>query len=236
MGLVKLCGMTRVSDAQKAAEAEADVIGIVVDFPPSPRSMSVDHAVGLAQRAAKPYVGVVVEPSLDLIASLVRRYSPVALQLSGRESMAVVADVKRAHPGLAIWKTLHLSAIAPEEEVGRLVTLAASFMGAGADAFVLDAKHPTLPGGTGLTPDWAAAHHLVSEIGAPVILAGGLSPANVAEAIRSVRPAGVDASSGVEKSPGVKDPGAMNRFTRRARSAFLEIGENPFEWQSAPEE
>ncbi|MDT7960898.1 MAG: phosphoribosylanthranilate isomerase [Armatimonadota bacterium] len=89
-----------------------------------------------------------------------------------------------------------------------------------AERFVLDTYHPTLLGGTGLTQDWARLREVCARAPRPILLAGGLTPENVADAIRTARPAGVDVSSGVEAAPGRKDPAKVRAFIRNAKTAL----------------
>jgi phosphoribosylanthranilate isomerase len=181
---VKICGVTRVDDALAAVEAGANAIGLVF-WPDSPRFIDPYRARAVAA-ALPPFVttvGLFVDQPIAYVngvASLVRLG---AVQLHGDETpefaAAVAAPVIRALP-------VHLADAWPIETT-----------------LLLDAHDPVKRGGTGRTIDWPAAADVASR--RRVLLAGGLTPDNVAEAIARVRPFGVDVSSGVERAPGIKD-------------------------------
>jgi len=120
------------------------------------------------------------------------------------------------HSNLTLWLALRFPPECTAE--GVLQTLDA--LHAHAERFVLDAYHPTLLGGTGLTQDWARLREVCARAPRPILLAGGLTPENVADAIRTARPAGVDVSSGVEAAPGRKDPAKVRAFIRNAKTAL----------------
>jgi phosphoribosylanthranilate isomerase len=193
---VKICGITRVEDGLAASEAGADAVGLVF-YPPSPRAVDVEQAVAI-RRALPPFVTVVglfVNVQLDL------------LQFHGDETRA---DCERfARP--------YMKAIRVEDEAD--VRDAARGY-AGAKALVLDTHDDELWGGSGRTFDWAL---VPDDIALPVVLAGGLTPANVADAIVRLRPYAVDVSGGVEQSPGIKDAARIAKFIKEVdRATFAE--------------
>ena len=194
---VKICGNTNRDDVLAAARAGADFVGVIVDFPPSPRNVTLAIARDLraaAREANVAFVLLSVNLPIEHLRHLREELRPDILQLHGDETPEFVAELKRDEG--TIW-TAVLDA-----------TRAAALLAAGADAVLVDARavsdSGTVYGGTGQTSDWSLARELVAS-GARAILAGGLTPENVAEAVESVRPWAVDAVSGVEASKGVKD-------------------------------
>ena len=209
--LIKICGLTTPAAIDAAIAARAEYIGLV-SFPRSPRHLAPADAAALAARAAgrAKVVGLFVDPADSLIAELVAAAKLDVIQLHGEETPARAAAVRAAF-GLPVWKALP---VATKADVER----AAAYTGA-ADLVLFDAKAPkdaAMPGGLGLVFDWTllAAHK------APIAwgLAGGLSPANVAEAVRATNAPLVDVSSGVESAPGVKDEALIAAFCEAARS------------------
>ncbi len=199
---VKICGVTSVEDALMAVAAGADAIGL--NFcRSSPRCVPVDVAAAIA--AALPprvcRVGVFVDAPRDEVQSIAARVGLDALQFHGSESAELCAGWDR--------KTIKAVRVRDGETLARAAAYAVDFILA--DAYVEGRL-----GGTGqrVPPAWLAgvpAHRL--------ILAGGLTPDNVAEAVRLVRPAAVDVASGVERLPGIKDPEKVGRFIANARVA-----------------
>lgn len=196
---VKICGITCLEDAMAASELGADAVGFV--FADSPRKVSVDRA-GEMVKAIPPYVST-VGVFLNHSPSEVRRIREVCgldlVQLQGNEREEDLEGiggriVKAVHPG-----TMDLSAD--------------SYSGA---SLLLDSRDELGRGGTGKTLDWRAVRGMFP--GRAIILAGGLDPDNVEEAIRIVRPYAVDVCSGVESSPGKKDHGKIKSFINRAKA------------------
>ena len=207
---VKICGIATAPALDAAIAARADYAGLNF-FPPSPRNVSLSDAAALAARAEGRIarVGVFVDASDAAIAAAVAAASLDALQLHGEESPARAAQLKEQF-GLPVWKVLSVAS-------SRDVTRADAYAGA-ADLILFDAKTPkgsTLPGGMGLSFDWS----LVANWNGPVAwgLAGGLTPSNVAEAIRATGAPLVDTASGVDTAPGVKDVDKIAAFCKAAR-------------------
>jgi phosphoribosylanthranilate isomerase len=216
---IKICGITSEKDALAAADAGADAIGLNF-YERSPRYVEPDVARQITNAAGPGLmkVGLFVNAELARIQQAVDRLQLDAVQLHGDESPEFVASVP--HPNILRARRLDelgISALATDltncQSAGRLPT-----------AVLADAAAPGQFGGTGQTLDWRELvdwqTHLLST---PLILAGGLTPENVAEAIRTVRPYGVDVASGVESSPGVKDPEKIQRFVAAAKTAFAAI-------------
>ena len=184
--LVKICGITRLEDAEAAVAAGAGAIGFIF-WPKSPRFIDPHRARKIAA-ALPPFVtsvGVFVDQAIDYVngvASLVRLG---AVQLHGDETPAFVAGVSSP-----VIKAVSIAGLDPRAwpDVSTLL---------------LDVNDPVLRGGTGRTIDWAAAADVAAR--RKILLAGGLTPDNVADAIARVRPFGIDVSSGVERAPGIKD-------------------------------
>ena len=209
---IKICGLTNARALDAAILARADYAGFVF-FSPSPRNLSIADAAALSARAEGRItrVGLFVDASDAAISDAVTAARLDALQLHGSETPARAAQLK-AHFGLPVWKAL---AIATKSDVDR----AAVYAGA-ADLILFDAKTPkgsSLPGGMGLSFDWS----LVAGWKSPIAwgLAGGLTPGNVAEAIRLTAAPLVDTSSGVESAPGVKDMDKIAAFCKAAQSS-----------------
>ena len=201
---VKICGITRPEDARAAADAGADAIGLVF-YQGSARCVSVASAVPIAA-AVGPLVTTVamfVNPQAELVRDVLARVRPGLLQFHGDEDNTFCASF--GHPFIKAIR------VRPDTDLPRVL---AAFDAA--SGFLFDAWSPDAYGGTGKTFDWDQLGGLG---GFPLILAGGLNPDNVGEAVRRVRPYGVDVSGGVERAPGIKDPAKIARFVAAARAA-----------------
>lgn len=208
---IKICGVTTPEALDAAIAARADHIGFVF-FAKSPRNVAPGDAAALAARAAGRIsrVGLFVDAADSLIAEAVAAARLDVLQLHGSETPERAAQL-RARFGLPVWKAV---AVASAADIAR----AEAWAGA-ADLVLFDAKTPkgSLPGGMGLAFDWSLLAGWKHR--APWGLAGGLNPANVAEAVRLTGAPLVDTSSGVESAPGVKDAGLIAAFCAAARAA-----------------
>lgn len=213
---VKICGITGPESARVAADGGADAIGLV--FAESPRRVTPDGAAQIV-RALPPWVtpvGVFVDAPADEVRELAEAVGFTAVQLHGDEPPEAVAELGR----LKVIKAFRVgddgdleAACAWREECERLGRLP--------DAYLLDARVPQGPkGGTGRPADWDLAARMINEKGfRPLVLAGGLGPDNVAEAIRRVRPWAVEGSSRLEAAPGRKDPARVRAFLEAVRCA-----------------
>ena len=197
---VKLCGMFRPQDIEAVNAVRPDYVGFVVDFPRSHRSVRADDVAALSSQvdAGIRRVGVFVDEPVEVVARLYRQGAIDVAQLHGREDEAYLARLRNACdvPTIQAFRV---------REAADVVRAEAS----SADLVLLDNGQ-----GTGESFDWS----LVSEVGRPLMLAGGLTAANVAAAIEAVRPWGVDMSSGIE-TDGVKDPSKMRAAVAAARAA-----------------
>lgn len=208
---IKICGVTTPAALDAVIAAQGDHVGFVF-YPPSPRHLASRDAQALAARAEGRIsrVGLFVDPTDAVLAEAVDAARLDALQLHGGESPERAAQL-RARFGLPVWKAVPVASAA---DIERAVAFAAAV-----DLILFDAKTPkgTLPGGMGLAFDWSLLAAWKNR--APWGLAGGLNPANVAEAVRQTGTPLVDTSSGVETGPGIKDVGLIAEFCRAARRA-----------------
>jgi len=194
---VKICGITRVEDGAAAAAGGADAIGLNF-YPPSPRSVDVETAAAI-RRALPPFVttvGLFVNAAPEAVAESAEKVGLDMLQFHGDESPELCGGFGMPYLK-AVW-------------VDDAVDLRAQAQRyAGAAGLILDTPDEKLWGGSGRTFDWDL---VPADLSVPVVLAGGLTPENVAEAVRRLRPYAVDVSGGVEASPGIKDAGKVARF------------------------
>ena len=201
---VKICGITRLQDALFAVEAGADALGFVF-YEKSPRHVSAAQAAALCA-TLPPFVtavGLFVDAPAEFVDSVLARAPLDLLQFHGDESPAYCASFGKPY----------IKAVRVTRETD-LLKCAADF--ATARGLLLDAFVPGVPGGTGESFDW---NLIPRQLPKAVILSGGLTPANVAEAVRQVRPWAVDVSSGVEASKGIKDTGLIAQFITKAKDA-----------------
>lgn len=212
MTLIKICGVNDVAAFEAAVAAGADMLGFVF-YPPSPRAVTPAQAAALSarQEGGPLRVGLFVDPSDEAIAAVLAALPLDLIQLHGAEDPARCAAI-RARFGLPVMKALGIAAPADLEALADYAPAV--------DRFLLDAKPPVgaeLPGGNASAFDWSLPAGRA--IPRPWLLAGGLTPENVAEALRRSGAPGVDVSSGVEKTRGVKDPARIAAFIAAVRAA-----------------
>jgi phosphoribosylanthranilate isomerase len=204
---VKICGITNWPDARRAIEAGCDALGFNF-YPRSPRYVAPETASAIRARLPREIaaVGVFVNEAATDVAELARALRLDYVQLHGEEAPSVARSVGRTAP---VIKAFHVGARFPAARLARYP----------ATAFLLDAPRGAggLRGGTGATFSWAVAR-LAARYGR-IVLAGGLTPENVVDAIRTVHPAAVDVASGVERAPGQKDPRKLRAFLDAVASA-----------------
>lgn len=201
---IKLCGMTRPEDAEAAVRLGADAIGLIL-APGSPRFISLEQAA-MIRRHLPPFVQAVAvlrNADAPAVRQAIAALQPDLLQFHGEESPAFCERF-----GLPYLRAVPMQGAAAPAEWARRY--------AGASGLLLDAHAPGEQGGQGRRFDWS---QVPRDAGKPIVLAGGLSPDNVGEAVRRVRPYAVDVASGVESAPGVKDQGRMQRFIEEVRRA-----------------
>jgi|SRR5580700_2436157 phosphoribosylanthranilate isomerase len=203
---VKICGITNLKDARQAIEAGATFIGFNF-YERSPRYVTPSAAKRIMQSLPKKVkaVGVFVNETENKMLTIVRQIGLSQVQLHGEESPETVARLQRTLP---VIKAIRVRKSFSTTELSRYKN---------ASAFLLDGFDRHLRGGSGKSFRWDIA--LRAKRVGRIFLAGGLTPANIGEAIRSARPYAVDVCSGVEAKPGKKDPAAVNNFMRAARAA-----------------
>lgn len=209
---VKICGLRDAEGLDAAAAAGADFVGFVF-FPPSPRAVTPAEAGALSARhpGGPVRVGLFVDATDDEIAAVLAHVPLGILQLHGEETPARAAAI-RARFGLPVMKAIGVARDADFDAVAAFAPVV--------DRFLFDAKPPPggpLPGGNAQPFEWRLMAG--RRIDKPWLLAGGLTPANVAEAIRTADAPGVDVSSGVERSRGVKDAALIHAFVAAAKAA-----------------
>ncbi|HYG33779.1 MAG TPA: phosphoribosylanthranilate isomerase [Clostridia bacterium] len=202
---VKICGITNATDALASAQAGADALGFVF-YEPSPRYVSVATAAAIT-RQLPPFilkVGVFVNASEELVSTATRECGLNLLQFHGDEPPDYCVQF-----GVMSMKAFRIRDQASLSELPKFPT----------DAWLLDAYTAGKLGGTGETFNWGLASQAQLH-GRPIFLAGGLTPGNVAEAVRQVKPFAVDVSSGVEVTPGKKDLAKVTAFIQAAKAAL----------------
>ncbi|MFZ0337159.1 MAG: phosphoribosylanthranilate isomerase [Terracidiphilus sp.] len=211
---IKICANTSLGDAQLAADAGADAVGFV--FAPSPRRVTAEQAAKIVAQlpAALEKIGIFVDAGFGEIAATVEAAGLTGVQLHFDAPAALPAQLReRFGPGLRILGVVHFDARAGKH-------VAAITRDEHIDALLVDSRTAAAVGGTGVAFDWdAASKTIFQDTGARMVAAGGLTPENVADAIATLRPWGVDVVSGVEAAPGRKDPAKVRAFVANARAA-----------------
>lgn len=214
--VLKLCGTTNAEDARLGRGA--DYCGILVGVEWSERSLSLEEAEVVARASGVKNVILLCDPSPGFAEEVATVLRPHALQLLGHEQPELVAGLKQTVP-CEIWKTVHLPILDGQATPWE-------YADAGADALLVDSVDMSdgfqRLGGTGKVGDWAETSALMRNIDIPIFLAGGIDPDNVADAVRTVRPHGIDLCSGVEIRRGKRDPEKVQILLRRFREAAAE--------------
>jgi phosphoribosylanthranilate isomerase len=208
---VKICGLSTAETLDAALQAGADMVGFVF-FARSPRHIGLETARELGRlavgRAAK--VALTVDADDATLANIVETLQPDILQLHGEETVARLRDIKRAF-GVPVMKAIAVETAADLTQLSSYATVA--------DRILFDARAPkdaTRPGGLGTAFDWHVLENL--DLALPFMVSGGLTVDNAAEAVRLTRAGGLDVSSGVERTPGIKDTEMIRAFIRAARA------------------
>lgn len=198
----KICGITRIEDIHSAVNAGVDAIGFVF-YAPSPRSVTIPQAQELAKHipAYVQIVGLFVNATADEITQVLEEVPLDILQFHGDETSEQCQQIA-AHTKRRWYKAIQVK---PELDVIKTIK---SYQQAGASAVLLDAWHPELKGGTGHQFDWSQ----FPQLDIPLILAGGLKPENIEDAIKTTRAYAVDVSGGVESAKGIKDQQLIEHF------------------------
>jgi phosphoribosylanthranilate isomerase len=222
---VKICGITNEEDVFKVTEAGADYIGVIVNFPGSPRSLTLERARSIRTIAKLPVVVLISKMDKGQIVRILDELHPYAIQLIGEESPALIQELK-TEVGCVVWKSFHF----PVKDQGEVdldsaLEKVSLYVKAGVDALVLDTfDRKGRRGGTGKAFDWGIGKQLVQQINKRVFLAGGITPDNVKEAFEEVRPYGIDLSSGVESSVGKKDLEKLQSLMNAVRELRKKYG------------
>ncbi|OPX87155.1 MAG: N-(5'-phosphoribosyl)anthranilate isomerase [Pelotomaculum sp. PtaB.Bin104] len=225
---VKICGITNSDDAGMAAREGASYIGVLIEVSYSPRSQTVEGAVPIFFSLPIPVVALVHEMQPSRLAKIVKLLRPYAIQFLGQDGAEMAEELKKLAPELQIWQSLFLPAagdaasdFAPEPMLRQIKRCRE----AGVDAVVLDTvaviNGMVQQGGTGTTGKWDLAAQLVAASSLPAFLAGGLSPDNVRLAVETVRPYGIDLSSGVELYKGKKSLAKLQQLMKEVRKAKI---------------
>ena len=214
---VKICGNTSLEDALLAAEAGADAVGFV--FAPSPRQVTREQVEGIVSRLPDSLekIGVFVDSSAEEIEATVRGCGLTGVQLHFNAGLEAPGKLReRFGPKLRILRVVHYSQELADQA-------SAVVNDKNVDAVLVDSRTAMAVGGTGIAFDWDSAAAMLSKssgLGSRTVVAGGLTPGNVAEAIRTLKPWGVDVVSGVEAAPGRKDPIKVRAFIANARGSW----------------
>lgn len=201
---IKICGITSVEDAHAVVDAGAEALGLVF-YAASPRAVNIEQARAIAL-AAGPFTvvtGLFVDADPAFVNAVLRQVPLQLLQFHGDESPAYCESFARPY-----MKAIRMR---PELDIAAAIAEHPT-----ASGILLDAYRPGVPGGTGETFDWARVPRFSTK---QLVLAGGLTPANITEAIRTTQVYGVDVSGGVESAPGKKDHGKITSFINNARLA-----------------
>ncbi len=205
---IKICGMTRREDALCATEAGVDALGFIF-YSKSPRYIDPDDAQQIIEQLP-PFVdtvGVFVDQRPETVQAIIRQCRLSHVQLHGSESPQYCRELS-AHTGCGILKAVR---VGPQTTADTVAAYNDCIQG-----FLLDTFHKDAVGGTGISFDWKMIAHL--RLAKPFLLAGGLDVTNIAEALEQVLPYGVDANSGLETTPGVKDHTLIREFIARVRA------------------
>jgi phosphoribosylanthranilate isomerase len=202
MTRVKICGITNTDDARVAVDAGADLLGLIF-YPPSPRYVTPEQARAIVESipATLPAVGVFVNEDADTVGRIARASGVRFVQLHGDESPALCAQMP-----CPVIKTLRFTARVRPDVMRQYAVM----------AFLIEGFHPQVYGGGGARADWDRVAALRTS--GRIFLAGGLTPENVGQAIRTVRPYAVDVCSGVEATPGKKDWHKVRSFIAQAKA------------------
>jgi len=212
---VKICGITREADSAFAVAAGADAVGFLVGVPESPRNLTLERAENLLRQVPVFVDRVVVTApqSIDGLAEICERLKPTAIQIHGKKSFDA-SEIRERIRYTRLIKTVYVTEdVLNETAVEELKTF---------DAVLLDSFTKGQYGGTGRVHDWNLSRRIKEAVAPlPVILAGGLKPENVKEAILTVQPYAVDVASGVELQPAVKDHEKIWAFVENAKDIKL---------------
>jgi phosphoribosylanthranilate isomerase len=212
---VKICGITREEDLKMVSALGADAVGFVVEVPSSPRNISLKKAEKLIKLVPifTKSVLVMVPTSIDELLKTYEKLSPDAIQIHG-ENLPDASTLREKLPNTPLIRAITANPINALE--------VASDASKSSDAILLDSSAHGRYGGTGIVHDWDLSKRVKQVIHPkPLILAGGLNPENVKDAIRAVRPYAVDVSTGVESRSRIKDPEKVSAFIKNAKEVRI---------------
>ena len=220
--VIQIAGVIDKQEARMLVDAGVDYLGFPLRLKDGREDLTEDEAAEIIQSLSPPAYGVVITyiSDADEIHKFCSHLHTKVIQLHGSISMDEIIKLKKLSPELFIIKSL----VVRENNIGELQTLI-NDLSPYVNSFITDTFDPDTgrTGATGKVHDWNVSKQMVELSPKPVILAGGLTADNVAEAIAFVKPAGVDSHTGVEEGNGRKDPLLVNQFVKNARRAFLEI-------------
>lgn len=215
---MKVCGLTRDEDLAVAVDAGTDAVGFILGIPSSPRNLTLEKAERLVSKVPVFVDSVIVTApkSFEWLIKVVQRVKPSAIQIHGKEQLDF-AEIRGKLGNTRLIKTVYLAEALDKEELEELK---------GFDAILLDSFSKGQYGGTGKIHDWGLSAKIREAVKpVQVILAGGLKPENVKEAILKVQPYAVDVASGVEQEPGIKDHKKVRAFVENAKQIKLKTTE-----------
>lgn len=215
---IQIAGVSSLDEAMFCAQIGVDALGFTLEIPGGIHDeLTRDKAAHIIQRLPRTILAVIITylKSFEDISRLVETVGPHAVQFHGGISDEQLAFFIKKYPTI---KTIGRVTVSGEDSIAR----AARFCAPQWDAIILDSMDPITGrlGATGITHDWSLSSKIVNTASVPVILAGGLTPENVAEAILAVRPAGVDTHTGIEDSDGSRNLAKIRAFARAALDAF----------------
>ncbi|MFF8995936.1 phosphoribosylanthranilate isomerase [Streptomyces sp. NPDC014983] len=221
--LVQVAGVIDAAEADMIISQGADWLGFALRLPSGKDDIAEQDAAAIIKGLEAPHAGVLISYLTDAeeISDFCRELGVVAVQLHGDVETGQLSRLKELRPDLFVLKSLVVKQDNAEELL-KLVDDTHSFV----DMYITDTFDPKTgaKGATGLTHDWNVSAELVRRSPKPLMMAGGLNPENVGDAIRAVRPAAVDAHTGLEGPDGRKDRAKVAKFVAEARRAFNEIG------------
>ena len=219
--LIKICGITNKEDAIMVSDAGADYLGVLVNAPISPRSLTVEKAKEIFTSSRLPAILLTFDLKVARVMDLVHELNPFGVQLAGHESEQDIRNLRKLLD-CEIWKTLHIPADGTSQtDMHQVLDTMRTFIEAGVDRFVLDSSvqkgTKMQKGGTGRSFDWSLARGIKDQAKTFLFLAGGIKPDNVSDALVRVNPDGIDLSSGVEETVGKKNPHLVRRLVDAVR-------------------
>ncbi|MFZ5987041.1 MAG: phosphoribosylanthranilate isomerase [Bacillota bacterium] len=218
---VKICGTTNMEDALISAGEGVDYIGVVIEVEFSKRSLTIEEAEGIFSNCPVPAVALVFNMNEERLHYLIDRLNPFAVQFLSQEDYGLVRYLKSTYPNTQLWQSIHLPGAGDSVDIGTIRHAVEHYIEAGIDVLLYDTVATVQGvqkfGGTGLVSDWSLVRKLVKEVDhrVPVLLAGGINPDNVLEALKNVKPDGIDLCSGVESVPGKKDPDRIKDLMKK---------------------